>query len=94
MEENNSSRDGERRRHGGIVRELEAAAQAGIKQRKPRMQSQREEEWIEHLVRRWGEDYKGMRRDRRLNPGQQSEGDLRRRVKRWRKSGGTVAVGT
>lgn len=74
---------------GGIVRELEAAARAGDGGRKrPRMQSRREEEWIERLVRRWGDDYDAMVRDRRLNPGQQSAGDLRKRVKRWKDGGG------
>lgn len=81
---------------GSIVRELEAAARAGDGGRKrPRMQSQREEEWIERLVRRWGDDYDAMMRDRRLNPGQQSAGDLRKRVKRWKDRGGRgMIVGT
>lgn len=67
----------------GIVGELEAAARAGDGKKKPRMQSQREEEWIERLVERWGDDLKGMVRDRRLNPQQQSKGDLRRRIWKW-----------
>lgn len=77
----------------GIVRELEAAARAGDEGRKrPRMQSRREEEWIERLVRRWGDDYDAMVRDRRLNPGQQSAGDLKKRVKRWKDGGGEGMV--
>lgn len=81
---------------GGIVRELEAAARAGDGGRKrPRMQSRREEEWIEQLVRRWRDDYDAMVRDRRLNPRQQSVGDLRKRVKRWKDGGGGgMVVGT
>jgi len=39
-------------------------------------------------VERWGDDWGGMVRDRRLNPMQQSEGDLRRRVGVWREKGG------
>lgn len=77
---------------GGIVEQLEAAAMAGIKKTRPRMQSRREEEWIEALVRRWGKNYKGMMRDRRLNPMQQSEGDLRRRIERWKERRGNIAV--
>lgn len=77
---------------GGIVEQLEAAAMAGIKTTRPRMQSRREEEWIEALVSRWGENYKGMMRDRRLNPMQQSEGDLRRRIERWKEGHGNIAV--
>lgn len=69
--------------NAGIVRELEAAAGAGDGKKKPRTQSQREEEWIERLVERWGDDLKGMVRDRRLNPQQQSQGDLRRRIRKW-----------
>lgn len=77
---------------GGIVDQLEAAAMAGIKKTRPRMQSRREEEWIEALVRRWGENYKGMMSDRRLNPMQQSEGDLRRRIERWKEGRGNIDV--
>lgn len=80
-------RKGESR--GGIVHELEAAARAeGGGKKKPRMPSRREVEWIERLVRRWGDDFDAMVRDRRLNPGQQSAGDLRKRVKRWKDGGG------
>ncbi|KAI9869174.1 MAG: Nucleolar protein 16 [Pleopsidium flavum] len=66
----------------GIVRELEEQASLEAKKR-PRQQSKREEEWIENLVATYGEDYRRMVRDRKLNPMQQSEGDLRRRVRRW-----------
>lgn len=83
---------GGRRAVGGIVKQLEAAAMAGIKKTRPRMQSRREEEWIEALVRTWGENYKGMMGDRRLNPMQQSEGDLRRRIERWKEGRGNIAV--
>jgi len=68
---------------GGIVKELEEQASMEIKKR-PRQQSQREEEWIEALVEKYGDDYSRMMRDRKLNPYQQSEGDLRRRVKLWK----------
>lgn len=77
---------------GGIVEQLEAAAMAGIKKTRPRVQSRREVEWIEALVRSWGENYKGMMRDRRLNPMQQSEGDLRRRVERWKEGHENIVV--
>ena len=68
---------------GGIVRDLEEQAKYS-KAKRPRMQSQREKEWIERLVERWGDDWGGMVRDRKLNPQQQSEGDLKRRVKVWK----------
>ena len=68
---------------GRIVRELEAQASMEIKKR-PRQQSKREEEWISDLVEKYGEEYGRMARDRKLNPYQQSEGDLRKRVRTWK----------
>ncbi|KAF2432363.1 nucleolar protein 16 [Tothia fuscella] len=66
-----------------VTRQLEELAANGIK-RKPRAQSSREEEWIEELVGKYGDDYGKMFRDRKLNVWQQSEGDIRKRVKKWR----------
>ena len=79
-------------RGGGIVGELEEAARHEKKKR-PRQQSGREREWCERLVRRWGDDWGGMSRDRRLNPMQQSEGDLKRRVELWKRKEGVRGVG-
>ena len=72
----------------GIVPYLEAAARENGAKMRPRMQSRREEEWIERLLARWGDDVAAMMRDRRLNPRQQSEGDLRRRIKIFRERRG------
>lgn len=69
--------------HRGIVPELEEQARYS-RPKRPRMQSQREREWIERLVERWGDDWGGMFRDRKLNPQQQSEGDLKRRIGVWK----------
>ena len=71
----------------GIVPELEEAAKHSKKKR-PRQQSQAEREWIERLVEKWGDDWGGMFRDRRLNPRQQTEGDLKRRIGLWKRSHG------
>ena len=68
---------------GGIIPELEEQASMEVKKR-PRQQSKREEQWISGLVKKYGEDFRHMARDRRLNPYQQSEGDLRRRVRTWK----------
>ncbi|MCJ1286848.1 hypothetical protein MMC26_006194 [Xylographa opegraphella] len=65
-------------RSGGIIPELEEEALMEAKKR-PRQQSKREEDWISNLVMNYGEDFGSMTRDRKLNPYQQSEGDLRRR---------------
>jgi nucleolar protein 16 len=76
-----------------VTRQLEELAAGGVK-RRPRMQSKREEEWIEALVAKHGDDYGKMFRDRKLNIWQQSEGDIKRRVKVWksRKGGGDAGV--
>ena len=74
-------------RSRGIVPQLEEAAKYSKKKR-PRQQSQGEREWIARLVGKWGDDWGGMFRDRRLNPRQQTEGDLKRRVALWKRSQG------
>lgn len=77
---------------GEIVRMLEEQANRG-ERKTERKQSEREREWIERLVGRWGEDFARMARDRKLNPMQQTEKDIRRRVEKWRKGNeGEVAA--
>jgi nucleolar protein 16 len=66
-----------------VTRQLEELAESGVK-RPPRTQSKREEDWVETLVDKYGDDYGKMFRDRKLNVWQQSEGDIKRRVKKWR----------
>lgn len=66
----------------GITRQLEEAAAFG-KEKRPRQQSEREEEWIAELVEKHGDNYAAMFRDRKLNPMQQSIGDLKKRVGKW-----------
>ena len=67
----------------GIIAELEEQARHS-RPKRPRMQSQRERQWIERLVEKWGDDWGGMVRDRKLNPQQQTEGDLKRRIGVWK----------
>ncbi|KAJ5108349.1 Nucleolar protein 16 [Penicillium angulare] len=72
-----------------VVQQLERQADmegAAGKAKKPRYQSSREGEWIAQLVAKHGDDYTAMVRDRKLNPMQQSVGDLRRRINKWKKS--------
>ncbi|KIW96122.1 uncharacterized protein Z519_03189 [Cladophialophora bantiana CBS 173.52] len=80
----------------GIVTELEAQVaneeELLAKKRRPRQQSQREEEWIAKLVEKHGDDIKAMVRDRKLNPMQQTEGDIARRVKKWKANYGEVTT--
>ena len=74
-----------------IIRQLEEQAASG-KEKTERKQSEREREWIESLVGRHGENYSAMVRDKRLNPMQQTEADIRRRVVKWKVDRGSVGV--
>ncbi|KAH8821814.1 putative nucleolar protein 16 [Xylogone sp. PMI_703] len=79
--------DGQEEGEGGekneIVQQLEELA-SRVPEKKPRKQSTREQEWIERLVGKYGDDYRRMARDMKLNPMQQTEGDIKRRVEKWR----------
>lgn len=66
-----------------VVRLLEEEASRPI-DKKPRHQSQQEREWVERLVARHGEDTASMARDRKLNPMQQTQSDIARRVSKWK----------
>ncbi|KAL2844738.1 ribosome biogenesis protein Nop16 [Aspergillus pseudoustus] len=70
-----------------IVQQLELQAnKEGQAPKKPRHQSKREEEWITRLIERHGDNYAAMARDRKLNPMQQTPGDLQRRIEKWKKT--------
>ncbi|KAK2739962.1 Nucleolar protein 16 [Myotisia sp. PD_48] len=74
-----------------VIAELEKQAaqqEEKLKHRKPRQQSKREEEWLRRLVEKYNEDTRAMARDRKLNPMQQTEADISRRLKKWKKNQG------
>ena len=83
----------------GVVAQLEAEAAEEAERlartRKPRRQSEREQEWIAKLVEKHGDNVMAMVRDRRLNPMQQTEGDVRRRLAVFERGGrrGRLEVG-
>ncbi|OJD25862.1 nucleolar protein 16 [Blastomyces percursus] len=76
-----------------VVQALERQAaleEESLKKKQPRHQSKREEEWLERLVAKHGDNVGAMVRDRRLNPMQQTEGDIKRRLKKWKERRGDV----
>lgn len=68
-----------------VISELEEAARNGAR-KAPRKQSEREAEWLERLANKYGEDYARMARDKKLNPMQQTEPDIKKRMKKWKAS--------
>ncbi|KAK4634129.1 Nucleolar protein 16 [Fulvia fulva] len=73
------------------VRRLEEAANRPAKKFKRRMPDG-EVEFVEELVRKYGDDYGKMARDHRINYMQRSEGDIKKRIKKWRENGGTLEL--
>lgn len=72
-----------------VVKQLEASAFAPRHKKKKPPQSTGEREWIERMVQKYGDGKDGsdsvrmMQRDKKLNVWQYSEGEIRRRLKRW-----------
>lgn len=50
-----------------------------------RHQTEAEQDWIRRLVEKHGDDYEAMKWDTKLNIYQQSAGDIKKRVLRWKK---------
>lgn len=72
-----------------VVRKLEQEASRPAKKHVPK-QSEAERAFVAELVAKYGDDYTAMSRDMKINYMQRTEGDLKRRVKKWRESGGAV----
>ncbi|KAK7966757.1 uncharacterized protein PG986_001034 [Apiospora aurea] len=62
-----------------VVKALEAEANRP-RQKHVRGQSQREREWLQDLMDKHGDNTRAMARDRKLNPMQQTEADIERRI--------------
>ncbi|KAI1391083.1 ribosome biogenesis protein Nop16 [Hypoxylon trugodes] len=67
----------------GIFSQLESEANRPVI-KKVRTQSKREIEWLQGLVDKYGDDTKAMARDRKLNPMQQTEADISKRIRKWK----------
>jgi len=72
-----------------VVRKLEEEASRPVAKRKQH-QSDGERAFVVELIKKYGDDYSKMARDTEINYMQRSVGDLKRRVKKWRESGGTI----
>ncbi|KAK4546786.1 hypothetical protein LTR36_001518 [Oleoguttula mirabilis] len=72
-----------------VVRKLQQEAGKPAAKYKPK-QSDAERAFIAELVAKHGDDYAAMSRDMKVNYMQRSAGDLKRRVQKWKESGGTA----
>lgn len=66
-----------------VFKELEAEANRP-REKKVRGLSTREREWLESLVQKHGHDTRAMSRDSKLNPMQQTEADISRRIRKMK----------
>lgn len=71
-----------------VIQQLEEYAEKYSKIKHDRVQSDREQDWAKSLYEKYGDDYEKMKWDKKLNINQQSAGDLKRRITKWKKANG------
>jgi nucleolar protein 16 len=80
----------EPKKDSAVVELLQQYGEKYSKLKKERVASDRENEWLKNLYEKHGDDYEKMMWDKKLNVNQQSAGDLRRRITKWKKLKGIV----
>ncbi|RCK67534.1 Nucleolar protein 16 [Candida viswanathii] len=71
-----------------VVQQLEEYAKQHSKVKKERHLSDRESEWLKSLYEKYGDDYDRMKWDKKLNVYQQTAGELKRKINKWKKANG------
>ncbi|KAK6461536.1 ribosome biogenesis protein Nop16 [Scheffersomyces coipomensis] len=80
-----SNEDSSEANSTSIIKQLEEHAEKYAQVKKERTASERENDWLKSLFEKHGDDYEKMKWDKKLNIYQQSTGDLRRRITKWKK---------